>query len=70
MEHKHTQFTGGATVVTVEVSLGELTMIEETLAAAAGGVVHPVQRLFASLCQEGVSEVIAEAKEIQAAFQG
>lgn len=70
MQHKSTQFTGGATVVTVEVSLGELMMIEETLSAAAGSLEYPVQRLFASMSQEGVSEVIAEAKEIQAAFQG
>lgn len=70
MRHKHTQFTGGATLVTVELSLGELLLLEETLSAAASSLEYPAQRLFASMHQEGVSEVIAEAKEIQAAFQG
>lgn len=71
MEHKHTQFTGGPTIVTVEISLGELLALQETLNSAAEFMDYdPVEETLAYRQLVSITGVIKEAKEIRDGLRG
>jgi hypothetical protein len=63
MKHKYTQFTGGPTIVTVEVSLGELLGLQESLNSAAEVMDYgPVEEVLAYRQLANITGVIEEAK--------